>query len=66
MNLSERFIVTLLTAIDRLMDFITFGLWTKVRGDVTWMDMKVSGESSTATVNGDGSTRESTATVAMD
>lgn len=30
----EKFIVAMLTMFDRLMDAVTFGLWTKVRGDV--------------------------------
>ncbi len=34
MNTQERIVVLLLTAFDRLMDFITFDLWTKVRGEV--------------------------------
>lgn len=34
MSLREHFTVKVLTAFDRLMDFITFDLWTKVRGDV--------------------------------
>lgn len=41
MNLHERFTVALLTAKDRLMDMVTFGLWSKVRGEVTWQMMKV-------------------------
>ena len=35
MNIREHFVVMLLTAIDRLIDAFTFGLWTKVRGEVT-------------------------------
>lgn len=34
MNLQENFMVMLLTAFDCLMDFITLGWWTKVRGEV--------------------------------
>lgn len=34
MNLKDRFVEILLTAFDRLMDAVTFGLWTKVCGDV--------------------------------
>ena len=41
MYLHERFMVMLLTAKDRLMNVVTFGLWERVRGDVTWLDMKV-------------------------
>jgi len=31
----------LLTARDRLMNAVTGGLWEFVRGEVTWMNMKV-------------------------
>lgn len=41
MNLQERFIVKLLTAKDRLMNVVTFGLWEYVRGEVRWLVMKV-------------------------
>lgn len=41
MNLQERLILALLTAKDRLMNVITFGLWERVRGDVRWQVMKV-------------------------
>ena len=41
MNLQERFIVKLLTAKDRLMNVVTFGLWERVRGEVRWQVMKV-------------------------
>ncbi len=41
MNLQERFIVALLTAKDRLMNVVTFGLWELVRGEVTWRVMKL-------------------------
>jgi hypothetical protein len=44
MNLHERLMVMVLTAKDRLMDVVTFGLWSKVRGEVTWRVMKVKGE----------------------
>lgn len=33
--------VMLLTAKDRLMNVVTFGLWERVRGEVTWLNMKV-------------------------
>jgi hypothetical protein len=32
MNLQERLMVMLLTAKDRLMNVVTFGLWERVRG----------------------------------
>ena len=41
MNLQERIIVMLLTAKDRLINLVTFGLWERVRGDVRWLVMKV-------------------------
>jgi hypothetical protein len=41
MNFQERLIVMLLTAKDRLMNVVTFGLWERVRGEVMWLDMKV-------------------------
>lgn len=41
MNLKERFMVMVLTAKDRLMNVVTFGLWERVRGEVRWLDMKV-------------------------
>lgn len=41
MNLHERFMVMLLTAKDRLMDVVTGGLWERIRGEATWMVMKV-------------------------
>jgi hypothetical protein len=41
MNLQERFTVFCLTAFDRLMDVVTLGLWSMVRGEVTWSKMKV-------------------------
>lgn len=41
MNMQERLIVALLTAKDRLMDVVTFGLWERVRGEVMWQVMKV-------------------------
>jgi hypothetical protein len=41
MSLQERMIVWLLTAKDRLMNAVTFGLWERVRGEVTWRVMKV-------------------------
>lgn len=44
MNLHERLMVMLLTAKDRLMDVVTGGLWSTVRGEVTWRVMKVKGE----------------------
>jgi hypothetical protein len=34
MNIFERIIVILLTLFDRVLDFFTFGLWTRVRGSV--------------------------------
>ena len=44
MNLHERLMVMVLTAKDRLMNVVTFGLWERVRGEVTWSKMKVKGE----------------------
>lgn len=44
MNLHERFSVWMLTAFDRLMNRVTFGLWEQVRGDVTWTNIKVNEE----------------------
>ena len=41
MNLHERLMVMVLTAKDRLMNVVTFGLWERVRGEVTWSKMKV-------------------------
>ncbi len=41
MSLQERFIVKLLTAKDRLLNLVTFGLWERVRGEVRWQVMKV-------------------------
>lgn len=41
MSLFERFAVLRLAVMDHLMDVVTFGLWTKVRGEVTWEVMKV-------------------------
>jgi len=41
MNLRERLMVMLLTAKDRLMNVVTFGLWEQIRGEVMWLDMKV-------------------------
>ena len=41
MNIKDRFMELVLTAKDRLMNVVTFGLWGMVRGEVTWMDMKV-------------------------
>lgn len=41
MNIKDRFMELVLTAKDRLMNVVTFGLWERVRGEVTWMDMKV-------------------------
>ena len=41
MSLRERLIVMLLTAKDRLMNVVTFGLWERVRGEVRWQVMKV-------------------------
>ncbi len=41
MNLNELLVVMLLTAKDRLMNVVTFGLWERVRGEVTWSKMKV-------------------------
>ena len=41
MNLHERFMVMVLTAKDRLMNVVTFGLWERVRGEVRWQVMKV-------------------------
>lgn len=34
MNLQDRFAEWLLAAFDRFMDAVTFGAWTRVRGDV--------------------------------
>lgn len=34
MNLKERFIVFALSVFDRFMDWATYGLWTRVRGEV--------------------------------
>jgi hypothetical protein len=41
MNLKDRFAEFVLTAFDRLMNVITFGLWEQRRGEVSWMDIKV-------------------------
>lgn len=41
MNVRDRFIEMFLTAFDRLMNFVTLGLWEQVRGEVTWTDIKV-------------------------
>jgi hypothetical protein len=41
MNLRDRFVEFALTAFDRLMNFVTRGLWKQVRGEVTWTDIKV-------------------------
>lgn len=41
MNMQERWMVMLLTAKERLMNVVTFGLWERVRGEVTWSKMKV-------------------------
>lgn len=41
MELHERWMVMLLMAKDCLMNAVTFGLWERVRGEVTWLDMKV-------------------------
>ncbi len=41
MNLREHLMVMLLTAKDRLMNVVTFGLWERVRGEVRWQVMKV-------------------------
>jgi hypothetical protein len=34
MNLRDRFAEWFLAAFDRVMDVLTFGTWTRVRGDV--------------------------------
>ena len=34
MNVKDRFMERLLVAWDRCMDVLTFGLWTRVRGEV--------------------------------
>lgn len=44
MNLHERFSVWLLTAFDRCMNWVTFGLWEQIRGEVTWTNIKVNEE----------------------
>lgn len=41
MNLQDRFAELFLAAFDRFMDVVTFGLWERVRGEVTWRVMKV-------------------------
>lgn len=41
MNLQDHLIVALLTAKDRLMNVVTFGLWERVRGEVRWSKMEV-------------------------
>lgn len=41
MDWQERLIVKLLTAKDRLMNVVTFGLWERVRGEVRWEVMKL-------------------------
>lgn len=41
MSLKDRIMEFVLTARDRLMNAVTGGLWELVRGEVTWMSMKV-------------------------
>ena len=41
MNIEERLAVFCLTVFDRLMDMVTLGLWTKVRGNVRDRSMRV-------------------------
>lgn len=41
MNLKDRFVEFALTAFDRLMNVVTFGLWERVRGEVTWNEIKI-------------------------
>jgi hypothetical protein len=33
-----------LSRLDRVMDFVTFGLWEQIRGEVTWNEIKIKGE----------------------
>ena len=41
MGLQDRFMEWFLARFDRVMDLVTFGLWEKVRGEVTWNQIKV-------------------------
>lgn len=41
MGIKDRFMEIVLTAKDRLMNFVTGGLWERVRGEVRWQVMKV-------------------------
>lgn len=41
MELKDRFMEWLLARVDRVMNWVTFGLWEQVRGDVTWAEIKI-------------------------
>jgi hypothetical protein len=41
MNFRDRVAEFLLTAKDRLMNVVTFGLWERIRGEVTWSKIKI-------------------------
>ena len=41
MEIQDRIMEWLLTWLDRVMDWITGGLWESIRGDVTWNEIKI-------------------------
>lgn len=40
MNIQDRFAEVVLSLLDAVLDCVTFGAWSQVRGDVVW-DVKV-------------------------